>query len=94
MGGSPGCGRVDRAGTLLGPGAGMLIAEVVRRVIGKRRSRPLFITVTTGVILGGLLPMMPLLLFGSGLLGLLWPGIYLFLAASTAYTRLAGIQLR
>jgi hypothetical protein len=78
---------------------GSLIAEAVRRVVGKRRARPLFITATAGVVVGGLIPNLPLLvtvfLMGElgGLLALLWPGVFIFLAASTTYVRLSGIQI-
>jgi hypothetical protein len=82
----------------IGTGAGALIAEVVRWVVGKRRSQPLFIATTAGVVLGGLAANAGLLLsilFGNlgALLGLLWPGIFIFLAASTTYMRLSGIQI-
>ena len=84
------------AGTALGS----VIAEVVRRVVGKRRSRPLFITVSAGVVVGGLLANSTRILgfFMTGdfgfLFSLLWPGIFLFLATTTTYMRLSGIQLR
>jgi hypothetical protein len=84
----------------IAPIAGVALAEAVRWVIGRRRSRLLFQVATAGAIIGSL----PLLLIGlagllfgggvSGLLRLLWPGIYVFLVASTAYYRLSGIQLR
>ena len=91
----------------IGTGAGALIADIVRRVIGKRRSRPLFITVTAGVVVGAVLANLWIFIYmfymlfggfsGSGILSLLysllWPGIYTFLAASTTYVRLSGIQL-
>jgi hypothetical protein len=85
---------------LIAPGIGALIAEAVRKVVNKRRSRALFITATAGVVIGGLLTSLPALLgffltFDIRLLAsLLWPGIYVALAASTTYTRLAGIKLR
>ena len=84
----------------LSPAIGVLIAEMVRRAIGKRRSRALFITAAVGVILGGLVPSVPLLLllFISPdpmiLFGIIWPGVYIFLTTSTVYARLSGIQLR
>lgn len=84
----------------IAPIAGVALAEAVRWVIGRRRSRLLFQVATAGAIIGAL----PLLLIGlagllfgggvSGLLRLLWPGIYVFLVASTAYYRLSGIQIR
>ncbi len=85
---------------LLSPMAGMLIANLVQNVTGKRRSPALFTTLTAGVVIGGLVRILPSLLallayqqFGI-LIGLLWPGIYVFLAASTFYARISGIQLR
>lgn len=85
---------------ILGTGAGALIADIVRRVVQKRRSRPLFITAAVGVVLGGMLANVHLvfiLLFSGNLLGslysLLWPGIFIFLATTTTYVRLQGIQL-
>lgn len=82
------------------PIAGGIIAEAVRRVVGKRRSRTLFLTATAAVVVGGLFTSLPtlgifLLTFDFRLLiGLLWPGIYVVMAAGTTYARLAGIQIR
>lgn len=86
----------------IAPVAGVIIAEGIRAVIGRRRSRLLFQIATLGTILGGLLipfgMLTGMMLFGragvGGLLSLLWPGIYLFLVASTTYYRLSGIQIR
>jgi len=84
---------------LLAPAAGSLIAEAVRSVVNKRRSRQLFQVALAGIGLGAapflLLPFLGLFL-GTGLGGLfalLWPGLYLVIAASTAYYRMTGIQL-
>lgn len=83
----------------VGAGAGSLIAEAVRRVVGKRRSKALFIASTAGVVIGGLLANARIFLFFfltgdlTLLFSLLWPGIFIFLAASTTYVRLSGIQL-
>jgi len=90
--------------SVIGTGAGALIADIVRRVVGKRRSRPLFITVTAGIVIGGVFSKVGLIFYlltpgipADSLMGLLysllWPGVYTFLAASTAYIRLQGIQL-
>ncbi len=88
---------------LIAPVAGVLIAEAVRAAVQKRRSKLLYQMATGGAIAGAL----PILLFavlntllsrggGSlfGLLGLLWPGIYVFVVASTVFYRLSGIQIR
>jgi len=83
----------------IGTGAGALIAEVVRRVIGKRRAKSLFITVAVGVALGGLFANANTLIYFLltrdflVLTRLLWPGIFVFLATTTTYMRLSGIQI-
>jgi hypothetical protein len=80
-------------------GAGALIAEVVRMVIGKRRARSLFITAAAGVALGGIAVNLNLLLaiFFTGnffaLTRLLWPALFIFLATTSTYVRLSGIQI-
>ena len=86
---------------LLAPAAGVGIAEAVRFVIKKRRSKRLFRLVSAGVILGSL----PLILItiinlalglGSGsvslfsLLPLGYQVLYLVLALPSAYYRLSG----
>ena len=84
---------------LLAPAAGRVIAEAVRKVVNRRRSRKLFDAVIIGVVLG-VAPFLwrpvILLFLGGGigsLFSLLWPGLFLVLAASTAYYRMSGIQL-
>ena len=72
--------------------AGAIIAEAVRAVIKKRRSRPLFITVAAGVVVGAL-PMILFQLFGMNMFGVLFQGIYLFIVVPLVYARLSGIQL-
>ena len=74
------------------PTAGVIIAEGVRFVIRKHRSRSLFITVATGVIFGAL-PYIIFNLVRFNLFGLIFQGIFLFLATPVVYTRLSGIQL-
>ena len=88
---------------LLAPAAGVGIAELVRMVIKKRRSKRLFQLVAAGIVLGGL----PLILVflsnlvlglqsGSGpmsffrLLPLGYQVLYLVLAVPSAYYRLSG----
>ena len=84
----------------LGPIIGTVIAEAVRRVIQRRRSRMLFIAATVAAALGCIIPLLPLLFrailgggFGS-LIGLLWYGIYTFGVISSVYYRLAGIRIQ
>jgi hypothetical protein len=84
----------------IAPVVGVILAEAVRWAVRRRRARLLYQTATAGTIIGGL----PFLLYGLiglllgggafSLLGLLWPGVYLFLVASTSYYRLSGIQIR
>ena len=80
------------------PFAGSMIAEAVRRVTGRRRSKMLFQTIIIGMVVGTLpFLIQPLILVFSGalgaLFGIIWPGLYLFLASSAAWYRLSGIQL-
>ena len=74
------------------PTAGMVIAEGVRLVIKKRRSRPLFITIAVAMVLGAL-PVIIGNLITFNLFGLIFQGIFLFIATPVVYTRLSGIQL-
>jgi hypothetical protein len=74
------------------PSAGMVIAEAVRGVTRKHRSRGLFLTVAAGVVLGAL-PVIIVNLISFNLFGLIFQGIYLFIATPVVYTRLGGIQL-
>lgn len=82
--------------------AGMIIAEAVRWVVHKRRSRTLTWVVTAAALVGALLPRgIPLLIYlpvmaqaGIGsLLSLLWPAVFAVMTASTVYTRFSGIRL-
>ena len=74
------------------PTAGVLISEAVRAATNKRRSRPLFITVTVGVVVGAL-PVILLQLFTGNLFGIIFQVVYLVIVVPTVYTRLSGIQL-
>ncbi|NUM43647.1 MAG: hypothetical protein HUU38_02990 [Anaerolineales bacterium] len=92
----------------ISPAAGAIFAEIIRRVLQKRRSKRLFQLIAVAVFLGGMLPSLSTLLFplwailmgeqvASFLAGvgfsLLWQGIYAFMVSSTVYYRLAGIQI-
>jgi hypothetical protein len=83
----------------IGPIAGVIIAEAVRGAVKRRRSRGLFIAAAAAAAAGGLILFLPVLLQvlmgGSvgGLLNLVWRGVFVFLVASTVYTRLSGIQM-
>ena len=93
---------------ILAPIIGMVVAEAVRFVIHKRRSKGLFLTAAAAAFLGSLPQLvMPIffLLFslsggtslvslgGSGL-SLLWQVLYSILVTTTVYYRLTGIQVR
>lgn len=79
---------------------GGVIAEVVRLVVHRRRSRLLTRTIIVATAIGGLV--MPLFLLlgmllfrGAGGLGqLIWFGLYTILVTSTVTYRVAGIQVR
>ena len=89
----------------LAPLAGIVIAEAVRLVTGKRRSKKMFTLVVIGAIIGAL----PLLIFsligvllrlGSGVVNFwsfltpLYYGYYLVVTATTTYYRISGKNLR
>lgn len=83
----------------LAPIAGIVIAEVIRFAIRRRRSKRLFRATAAATAFGGLLPILSLLALTGltiGLTGLfyfIWPVVYTVLVTSTVYYRLAGIQL-
>ncbi len=72
--------------------AGGVIAEAVRAVTRRHRSRALFITVGAGVVAGAL-PMLFVQLLSFNVFGLIFQGIYLVVAVPLVYARLSGIQL-
>jgi hypothetical protein len=74
------------------PTAAVAIAEGVRLVTAKRRSRPLFLTVAAGVMFGAL-PVMLFQVLSTNLFGVLFQVIYLVIAVPVVYSRLSGIQL-
>ncbi len=74
------------------PTAGMVIAEGVRLVTRKHRSRPLFITIAAAVVLSAL-PVIILHLLTLDIFTLIFQGIYLFIATPVVYARLSGIQM-
>ena len=91
----------------LAPMAGGVIAEVIFRVVRKRRSKYLPWAAVGGVVLGALpicaLPLMAIVFslfvggdsslgFGS-LFGSLWIIVYVVMCASTLYYRLRGIRI-
>jgi hypothetical protein len=87
----------------LAPIAGVIIAEAVRLLTNKRRSKRLFQVAVAAAVLGCLPALFTVLLttlpglFQGGLflvLGLVWQGFYTVTITTTLYYRLAGIQLR
>jgi hypothetical protein len=74
------------------PTVAMGIAEAVRSVTRKHRSRPLFITITAAVVLGAF-PSILVNLLSVNIFGILFQAIYLFAAVPIIYTRLSGIRL-
>jgi hypothetical protein len=91
----------------IAPVAGVIIAEAIRWGVHRRRSKALFYTATAAVVVGGLPFLLVAFLswlgaasyYGrtlgiGGMLGFIWPIVYVFLAASTVYYRLRGIQIR
>jgi hypothetical protein len=74
------------------PTAGIFIAEALRAVTRKHRSRALFITISAAVVLSAL-PVILLHLLSFDIFTLIFQGIYLFIAVPVIYTRLSGIQL-
>lgn len=82
----------------LAPIAGMIVAEAIRLVVRKRRSRKLTILSAIAAALGSTLTILMVLVFygGFGLLslGLLWQGIYAFTVTSTVLYRLGGIRIK
>ena len=72
--------------------SGMAIAESVRLVTRRHRSRVLFITVAVGVVLGAV-PIILLQGLAMNLFGILFQVIYLVIAVPVVYSRLSGIQL-
>ena len=74
------------------PTAAVAIAEGVRLVTSRRRSRPLFITVAIGVVLGAV-PVILIQALTFNFFGILFQVIYLIIAVPVVYSRLSGIQL-
>ncbi|MBN1537887.1 MAG: B-box zinc finger protein [Anaerolineales bacterium] len=87
---------------LLAPVAGVIIAELIRTLTKRRRSKRLFQLTTLATVLGSL-PILIMYLFmvisglsqgGFGLLwNLLWQGVYTFTVTSTVYYRMSGIKI-
>ncbi len=72
-------------------GAGALIGNITLSALRKHRSKALFYVCTAGVVAGAL-PVVALLLFTGNLFGLIWQGIFVFVAAPTVFARISGIH--
>lgn len=90
----------------IAPIAGFIIAEAVRLITKRRRSKLLFRLAAIATAIGSL-PLFTIKLImaimvlsaqgaaGSGvLLSLLWPGIYTIMVTSSVYYRLSGINIQ
>ncbi len=78
---------------LLAPIVGVIIAEVIRAIVQRRRARLLFQLVAAGTIFGAL-PMLFLFLFSGNLWGIAIQAFYGITSATAAYQRLKGINIR
>jgi hypothetical protein len=74
------------------PSAAVGIAEALRFVTRKHRSKPLFITILVSILLGAL-PVFLFQLLTMNIWGIVFQAIYLFIAVPIIYFRLSGIQL-
>jgi len=74
------------------PAAAIGIAESLRFVTRKHRSRPLFLALLASVLLGAA-PVFLFQLLSMNIWGMVFLGIYLFIAVPLLYQRLSGIQL-
>jgi hypothetical protein len=74
------------------PVAATAIAEGVRFVTRRHRSRLLFITIVVGVVVGAL-PIVLIQLLTLNLFGIIFQVIYLVISVPLIYSRLSGIQL-
>ncbi len=83
----------------LAPIAGIVIAEAIRFVVRRRRSKRLFQATAAATAFGGLLPVLSVLAFTGltvgfmGLINFIWPIVFTVLVTSTVYYRLAGVSL-
>ncbi len=83
----------------IAPVAGFIVAEAVRLVVRRRRSKMLYQVAAAAATIGSLPQLLLIILglaFGGGLggiLALVWQGLYTFTIASTVYYRLRGINI-
>jgi len=89
----------------IAPIAGVIISEIARLVIRRRRSKGLFQLTALAAALGCLPILLPRIVIAfsaittgglggaANLLSLLWPAIYTVMVTTTVYYRLSGINL-
>jgi len=82
----------------IGPVAGVIIAEAIRFLTGRRRSwwlgRSALIATAAGALVFPAISLFGTLLGGGiNVWGLIWGGVYAVLATTTMYYRLTGIQI-
>jgi hypothetical protein len=73
--------------------AGVIIAEAVRFVTRRRRSRPLFMSAVAGMLAGALPVILIQIFLTMDFWGLAFQVLYLFIATPVMYSRLSGFQL-
>lgn len=87
---------------LLAPVAGIAVAESVRFVVRRRRSRNLPVLSATAALIGAVALKLPYLIVLAGgsvqsglaaLYALLWPAVFAIIVCSTVYYRLKGIRI-
>jgi len=76
----------------VGASAGVIIAEAIRYVTRKRRSKRLFQIAAASVVVG-FLPIIFYDLLISNYWGVLWVGLYALTSASAVYARLRGLRM-
>ncbi|HWQ45807.1 MAG TPA: hypothetical protein VN376_03010 [Longilinea sp.] len=84
---------------LIGPVIGLIITEIIRWGIRRRRAPSLFLVAAISAAIGSL-PLLVINLIGMigtgfqvGILGLVWQAVYSVMITTTVYYRLSGIQL-
>lgn len=78
---------------LLAPAAGVLIAEIVRFGIRKRRSRNVFLTAAGGAVLAGL-PLLIIAVFSLEIFSIIIQVYFIAVVPTTIYQALRGISIR
>lgn len=92
--------RIGFFSLFLAPVAGIIITEIIRRILRRRRSMRLYKLIATAAVIGSL-PLLLVQVFSLlggmsiySILTLAYQGFYTFTIATTLYYRLGGIQIR